>query len=313
MQSKASSSQNSNKFSEEHECSECGDTGSILVKETLPVGHQDNPYQKEITRDYWRRCSCVEQRSLQNRLQNALIPDEFKEARFDNYIKESDVQNTLYNAIIDYLREFKQLLLDKPAANSIGFIATFGEARIRELDPSERYLAKNDHNNFGLGKTHLQMAAAKWILKNVKISDELEMNKTLNKRIKKKFMPERSAVERGCRVLCISDVEFMDELMNAKRLNDGGEQFNNLKRSVMDADVLVWDDLGKTNYSRAKEDAYYAIINERYRHKRPIIFSSNEDEGTITDKIGYAATSRLLSMCGDRLYSVEGPDYRLKR
>jgi DNA replication protein DnaC len=64
---------------------------------------------------------------------------------------------------------------------------------------------------------------------------------------------------------------------------------------------------------KQKEGLYYQIINERYLHKRPIIFSSNEDAGTLSEKIGYAASSRLTGMCGDRLYQVEGNDYRLRK
>nr|QRZ17587.1 ATP-binding protein [Virgibacillus sp. AGTR] len=113
--------------------------------------------------------------------------------------------------------------------------------------------------------------------------------------------------------LCVSDVTFMDDLTSAKMASDGGESLNKLTESALQADVLVWDDLGKSKHSESKEGLYYKIINERYLHKKPIIFSSNEDTGTLADKIGYAASSRLLGMCGDHLYKVEGKDYRLRK
>jgi len=310
MKNKQSSSPNSDDTISV-DCEICGDTGSILKKVKVP--DKDNPYYpKDYYIDTWKRCSCVEQRALQARFKNALIPEEFEDARLNNYRRETEVQHILYNAIEDYLRDIQTILDEKPKQNSIGFIATFGEERIRNMqNESDRFRAMQEHNSFGLGKTHLQIAAARWIMQNVKITDEFEENKKLNKKEKKKVLDERSAIQRGCSVLCISDVDFMEELMNHKRAGgDGLEEFERMKRSVIDVDVLVWDDLAKSNYSRAKEDAYYSIINERYRHNRPILFSSNEDEGTIAVKIGRAASSRLLSMCKGRLYSVEGEDQR---
>lgn len=114
-------------------------------------------------------------------------------------------------------------------------------------------------------------------------------------------------------MLVISDVSFMDEMMNAKRLSDEGETFNSLLKGVMEADVLVWDDIGKSKPTEAKESLYYNIINERYKHQKPIVFSSNEDRGTLADRIGYAAASRLIGECGNYLLETKGEDWRLKK
>ncbi|GLV65613.1 hypothetical protein Bmyc01_42820 [Bacillus mycoides] len=82
--------------------------------------------------------------------------------------------------------------------NSLGFIATFGELRIKQLEPAKRAQAKREHNSFGLGKTHLQVAAAKYLMK------------------------------RGHSVLLISDGTFMDDLIAAKMMNDDKKEFNRL-------------------------------------------------------------------------------------
>lgn len=281
------------------DCSDCNDTGMLLetVEEEMSVKGQE---PKMINKDVGRPCHCVKQKHLKNRFKNALIPDEFKNARFDNYEREEDSQNTLFDATQEYLKEFPEVIKNKPEENSLGFMAVFGESRIRSMSGEDRYNAKADHNNFGLGKTHLQMAAAKWILNRIRVRDEIAPG-------------QYSSFDRGCRVLCVSDISFMEDLASAKMLNDQGITLTKLLESAIQADVLVWDDLGKVKWSETKEGLYYQIINERYRHKRPIIFSSNEDTGTLSEKIGYAASSRLLGMCGDRLYRVEGSDYRLKR
>lgn len=279
----------------EYDCEDCKDTGMLFEKDEYKIG--------EITfenRMIGRPCHCVHKKGLKNRFKNALIPSEFKNARFDNYEKFDNMTITLFNATQDYLKSFNDIVTEKQEHNSLGFIAVIGESRIRSMQGEDRYIAKEKHNNFGLGKTHLQMAAAKWILNNIKIRDEIAPG-------------QLSKIERGCSVLCISDITFMDDLISAMMAGDGGESLNKLLYNAINADVIVWDDLGKAKWSETKEGLYYRIINERYNNKRPIIFSSNEDEGTLSEKIGYAASSRLFGMCGDRLYAVEGNDYRLKR
>lgn len=277
------------------ECEDCNDTGSLIEK-----GEQKQPNGEVVTKDLFRPCHCLKQKSLKNRFKNALIPSEFKNARFDNYVQHSESQKTLFDATQKYLKAFPEIIEERPEHNSLGFIAVFGESRIRAMSGSDRYNAKAEHNNFGLGKTHLQMAAAKWIVNRIRLRDEIAPG-------------QKSRFDRGCRVLCVSDITFMDDLIHGRMAGDGGETLNKLLDRSINADVLVWDDLGKAKWSESKEGLYYQIINERYLHQRPIIFSSNEDTGTLSEKIGYAASSRLLGMCGDRLYKVEGADYRLRK
>ncbi|MEN2468138.1 ATP-binding protein [Ornithinibacillus sp. JPR2-1] len=292
MQKRSESLNHQNEQYSDVECKDCKDTGSLIER----IYDEDYGFE----RDVYRPCHCQETKHLKNRFKNALIPSEFKNARFDNYVRESEAQQTLFRAIQEYLREFPNIIENKPEHNSLAFMAVFGESRIKALFGEDRHQAKAERNNFGLGKTHLQMAAAKWMLNKVRVRDELAHG-------------QKSKFERGCRVLCVSDVEFMNELINAKRMNDEGETLNKLLNSAINVDVLVWDDLGKVKWSEAKEDLYYQIINERYRHHRPIMFSSNEDTGSLAEKIGYAACSRLLGMCGERIYEVEGEDYRMRR
>lgn len=218
-----------------------------------------------------------------------MIPDEFINAKFENYQRETEYQEAMYRMTLDYLNRFSVVKEEDGTKRKVlsqanfGLIAVFGEQRLKELKISERSIAKQQHNNFGIGKTHLQIALAKRLIKD------------------------------GFNVLVVSDVTFMDELIQAKMINDEGETLNRLLKSVITADVLIWDDIGKAKWSEAKETLYYQIINERYRKQRPIVFNSNEDRGTLADKIGFAAASRLLGQCGDFLLETEGEDWRLKK
>jgi DNA replication protein DnaC len=259
----------------EYECSQCKDTEFIF-------------YKDEQGYEFAKPCECRERKAWKRRFKQALIPEEFVHANFENFKRSTRYQQDMYDATISYLNEFavikqedgttKKIMSDK----NLGFIAKVGEQRLRELPIGERSVVKQQHNNFGIGKTHLQIALAKRLIRD------------------------------GFNVLVVSDVSFMDELTQAKRMNDEGETLDRLLHSAIHADVLVWDDIGKAKWSEAKEALYYQIINERYRKQKPIVFNSNEDRGTLSEKIGYAAASRLIGQCGPYLHEVEGEDFRLK-
>ncbi len=257
--------------SNEYKCSTCQDTEVLFYEEVNEFG-----MKVSVQKD----CSCKVQRVIERRLKNAMIPEEFAQARFDSYKQKTENQKVLYETIVKYLRNFEEIKGTKQ--NSLGFIATFGELRIKQLEPSKRAQAKREHNSFGLGKTHLQVAAAKYLMKQ------------------------------GYSVLLISDGTFMDDLIAAKMMNDDKKEFNRLLHSAKQVEVLVWDDLGKSKWSEAKENLYYQIIDYRYRHNLPILYSSNEDDETLGEKIGFAANSRLKGMSKDYMVAVEGEDYREK-
>ncbi|SHF35091.1 IstB-like ATP binding protein [Seinonella peptonophila] len=240
---------------------------------------QDTGY---VLKDNWtaQECMCLEQKRLHARLKNSLIPDEFQEATFHNYSTHHSVQKKLLKAALQYINQFPSI--HDQASNSLGFIAKVGEQKIRSVNNLvEKRKLKERHNSFGLGKTHLKIAIAKHLMKQ------------------------------GISVLVISDATFMDELMNVKMCEDQNI-FSQLLETVTKVPVLVWDDIGKANPSEAKKSAYFRIINDRCRKRRPILFSSNEDLETLAFRIGDGAASRLFGMSEKRLYLVEGPDYRMK-
>lgn len=245
------------------ECQKCEDKGFVL--------------------DGWQavECDCLKQKKLERRMKNAMIPDEFRSATFNGYEVKSTLQNTMKLGMLEYVNNFEKIKDEKQ--NSFGFIAVYGERRLKEIRSQDRRAdMKRKHNNFGLGKTHLQVAAAKKLIKM------------------------------GYQTLIVSDVMLMEELSRSRGLDDQGEQLNRLLGGAIHVPVLVWDDMGKAKSSAFRLDMYYHIVNERYRSRRPIIFSSNEDKETLAEKIGDAAASRLFGMSMEYLYAVEGEDQRMK-
>jgi DNA replication protein DnaC len=86
-------------------------------------------------------------------------------------------------------------------------------------------------------------------------------------------------------------------------------------RPVMEADLLVLDDLGAEKTSEWVDETLNLIVNARYSEKRTTIFTSNYDDNPDTTdpdsllfRIGFRMRSRLHEMC-EFLY-LDGADYR---
>ena len=262
-------------------CPECNGIGYIFIKNDKGA-------------DIGRECECQEKRKQQILYKNAAIPDQYENYNFKNFEIREDVHAFMQTKMAEYLKTFPEKKPPPPAfmklgdkhsikGPSFGFIATYGEERIKAInDPRAKREALKQHNNFGIGKSHLTIAAAKYLIKC------------------------------GYRVQVIEDVTFLDDLMQAKMANDKGESYNNLLSLITEyADFVIWDDLGKKSWTKSREDVYYRIFNDLYKLNKPVIFSSNEDRETLADKIGHAAASRLLKgMCNGFLYPVEGKDQR---
>ncbi|MBN2241269.1 MAG: ATP-binding protein [Acidobacteria bacterium] len=86
-------------------------------------------------------------------------------------------------------------------------------------------------------------------------------------------------------------------------------------RPVLDAKVLVLDELGANKPTDWVRDTIAHIINCRYNDKKLTLFTSNfldsagnRGEETLTDRIGVRLRSRLHEMCRD--IEIEGKDFR---
>ena len=87
-------------------------------------------------------------------------------------------------------------------------------------------------------------------------------------------------------------------------------------RPVLDAKVLVLDELGANKPTDWVRDTIAHIINCRYNDRKLTIFTSNfldatlkNGEETLTDRIGVRLRSRLYEMCTD--IEIKGEDFRM--
>ncbi len=84
---------------------------------------------------------------------------------------------------------------------------------------------------------------------------------------------------------------------------------------VIEAEVLVLDELGATKPTDWVRDTMMQVINARYNDKKLTVFTTNygdecrrSAEETLEDRIGTRLRSRLFEMC--RTVAIEGEDYR---
>ena len=112
--------------------------------------------------------------------------------------------------------------------------------------------------------------------------------------------------------------DFRDLLKEIQNSYNPGTQSSELKvlAPVLNADVLVLDELGAAKPTAWVQETVTYIVNERYNAKKTTIFTSNYldvtlgcDE-TLTERVGTRLRSRLHEMC--RVVLIEGEDYRLK-
>ena len=87
-------------------------------------------------------------------------------------------------------------------------------------------------------------------------------------------------------------------------------------RPVMEADLLVLDDLGSEKTSEWVEETMNLIVNTRYNERRHTIFTSNYDDTPddtdpecLKARIGFRIHSRLHEMC--EFLEYDGGDYRM--
>lgn len=86
-------------------------------------------------------------------------------------------------------------------------------------------------------------------------------------------------------------------------------------RPVMEAKLLILDDLGAERLTDWVEETMNVIVNARYSAKLPTIFTSNYEDvpdkdemNSLLVRVGFRLHSRLREMC--EFLEYDGPDYR---
>jgi DNA replication protein DnaC len=113
--------------------------------------------------------------------------------------------------------------------------------------------------------------------------------------------------------------ELLKEIQNSYNPNTQASELSVLS-PVLEAEVLVLDELGAQNPSAWVKDTVAYVLNYRYNENRVTILTTNyrdEDErrdiksgiaDTLTERIGVRIRSRLFEMC--KTIKMDGNDFR---
>jgi DNA replication protein DnaC len=147
--------------------------------------------------------------------------------------------------------------------------------------------------NNGVGKTHLAVAVLKDLVAHKKVRGQFWDFHELMREIKNSYDPETRTTE----------LEVLSP--------------------VMQAGILVLDDLGAWRITDWMNDTLFQIVNSRYLAKRATVITSNFQDVTpeeaakadalvrreyLVDRIGQRLRSRLVEMC--LMIRIDGKDFR---
>jgi len=142
----------------------------------------------------------------------------------------------------------------------------------------------------GTGKTHLAVAALQQI-------------------ISEKRPPVRGRF-----------VDFTSLVLEIQMTFDGSGSSREILRPLIEADLLVLDELGAGKTTPWVMDLLYYLVNTRYQEGRTTIFttnyvdrseSSSDDQEYLADRVSRRIRSRLFEMC--MKVELYGSDYRKER
>lgn len=129
----------------------------------------------------------------------------------------------------------------------------------------------------GLGKTHLSLAIANVV------------------------------IQKGFNVLYDSTINI---LWNIEREHFSYERSSNVLEAVLDADLLILDDLGTEQETKFYNSMIYNIINTRLIKHKPTIISTNLDKKDISARYGGKVASRIATLY--KYAQFKGDDVRLQ-
>lgn len=140
--------------------------------------------------------------------------------------------------------------------------------------------------NVGTGKTHLAVAALQALI--------------LDKGVRGRF------------------ADFTTLVLEIQMTFDGSGSSREILRPLIDADVLVLDELGAGKVTPWVMDLLYYLVNTRYVGDRLTVFTTNysdfahsPSQETLSDRVSARIRSRLFEMC--RRLELRGADFRRYR
>ena len=124
------------------------------------------------------------------------------------------------------------------------------------------------------------------------------------------MLVSRTAEEKGLSVAIYPVTRLLAEIKDTYD-RETGSSYMTLFRKLCSVDLLHLDDLGTEKRTDWVLEQLYSIVNERWQDERSIVVTTNTtDLDVLRQEIGARTVSRLMEICGERIFRMMGPDLR---
>ena len=256
---------------------DCGTafSGKVILWDARVVWRSSECLECKAKREADEKTQAEEERAqgilaLQNKWrQGCGIPPGLISRTFESFKREA--QRVAFTEVAKWAAEF-------PVEDSRGY-------------PS--MMLYSERNVYGVGKTHLMVAAANRIIG--------KWNGNLEALCRVRFETGPGLVRR---------IRATYNLTEEQRpLHETEEDVYGSLRGVK---LLIVDDIGKETPSNHTREVYFHIINERLNWGLPVLVSTNLNPNSpaFAEVVGGATVSRLMGMIRGKGYQLSGQDWR---
>ncbi len=150
---------------------------------------------------------------------------------------------------------------------------------------------------FGLGKTHLAVAIANYIISSW----------------------DGDPAHASCPVRFESGPGLIRRIRATYNIRDGDswhEREEDVYNKLRGVRLLILDDVGKEKPSEHTREVYFYIVDERYKSGLPVVVTSNlplEGQPSLSDLMGGSTVDRLIGMTRGKIIELKGRSFRQLR
>ena len=109
-----------------------------------------------------------------------------------------------------------------------------------------------------------------------------------------------------CRGLFINIPRFFNELK--ENISEHSEYIEHIKKYILEADLIVWDELGVKSLTQYEHDYFLSYINSRLDRGKANIFTSNMTADELKKNLGDRVYSRVV--LNSKSIELKGKDKR---
>jgi DNA replication protein DnaC len=116
-------------------------------------------------------------------------------------------------------------------------------------------------------------------------------------------------------VIFVPTTSLMAEL-RASQFSEDRSDFEQRIDKLINADMVIFDDVGKEKPTEWVQNQYFRIIDGRYNARKTTGFTSNYEFGELANRFsefGDAIISRIVAMTRDYAVNVSAQDYRMTK